>query len=343
MKTADFDYLLPEGLIAQTPVEPRDQSRLMCLSRRNDSIAHRRFCELPGLLRRGDVLVLNDSRVIPARLYGRKRTGGKAQLLLLRRLGPGTWEALGGGKHVHPGCIIDITNSHSNGHERYTAEIISAGGDGVRVVRLSDESCLSAAGKVPLPPYIRAALADPERYQTVYSRVEGSAAAPTAGLHLTAGLLDGLRAAGIELVFVTLHIGLDTFRPVKEEDPALHAIHREHAVLSPEAAAALNRAKKEGRRVIGAGTTAVRVLEHVAGRADSGEMEPFEGWVDLFILPGYRFRAVDALITNFHLPRSTLLMLVTAFTGRELIMKAYREAIDAKYRFYSFGDAMLID
>ncbi len=335
MKTSDFDYDLPADFIAQTPVEPRDSSRLMVLDRRTGAITHRRFYEITEYLHEGDTLVLNDSRVIPARLRGRRLPGGgKAEVLLLRRLKEGAWEALlKPGKGVREGTIIQFKDS-------LFAEISGSGEEGMKTLKLSDERALLRLGEAPLPPYIHAALADPERYQTVYCCPEGSAAAPTAGLHFTPELLRTLKDRGVTCLFITLHIGLDTFRPVREEDPQRHIIHREYGVVSPEVAAVVNQAKAEGRRVICVGTTAVRLLEHAA-RAD-GEVEPFAGWVDLFILPGYHFRAVDALVTNFHLPRSSLIMLVSAFAGRERILEAYRTAIAQRYRFYSFGDAMLV-
>ena len=343
MKTSDFDYLLPPELIAQTPVEPRDQSRLMILNRGDGSIEHRRFFEIVDYLRDGDVLVFNDSRVIPARLIGRRAdSGGKVEILLLRRLEVNVWEALvKRGKRLRVGTRVDITNDSVAGSSvKVSAEIIGQEEGGIKVLRFSDETLLTELGKVPLPPYIRTPLSHPERYQTVYARVAGSVAAPTAGLHFTPELLSKLKQKGVRLLFVSLHIGLDTFSPVREEDPLEHTIHSEYGVLSQAVASQLSQAKREGRRIIGVGTTTVRILEQVA--QPNSPLQPFEGWISLFILPGYQFRMVDALITNFHLPRSTLLMLVTAFAGKELINRAYQEAIDSGYRFYSFGDAMLI-
>lgn len=330
MKTSDFDYYLPPELIAQTPVEPRDHSRLMVLDRSDGSIKHHRFFEVVDYLSAGDVLVFNDSRVIPARLEGKKvDTGGKIELLLLRRLDKAVWEALvRPGKRVNIGTRVEIEG-------KVLAEVIGVGEDGLRVIRFSDEEPLLQLGRVPLPPYIHRPLLNPERYQTVYAKVPGSVAAPTAGLHFTPELLGKIEQKGVRLLFGTLHVGLDSFRPVAEDDPQEHPIHKEYGSLSPEVAAELSRAKTEGRRVICVGTTIVRLVE-------TGENRPFAGWVDLFILPGYRFRLTDALITNFHLPRSTLLMLVSAFAGRNFIKKAYEEAISQQYRFYSFGDAMLI-
>jgi len=274
--------------------------------------------------------VFNDSRVIPARLEGKKvDTGGKIELLLLRRLDKAVWEALvRPGKRVNIGTRVEIEG-------KVLAEVIGVGEDGLRVIRFSDEEPLLQLGRVPLPPYIHRPLLNPERYQTVYAKVPGSVAAPTAGLHFTPELLGKIEQKGVRLLFGTLHVGLDSFRPVAEDDPQEHPIHKEYGSLSPEVAAELSRAKTEGRRVICVGTTIVRLVE-------TGENRPFAGWVDLFILPGYRFRLTDALITNFHLPRSTLLMLVSAFAGRNFIKKAYEEAISQQYRFYSFGDAMLI-
>lgn len=342
MKTSDFDYYLPPGLIAQTPVEPRDSSRLMVLDRHTGAIEHRRFHEITDYLEEGDVLVFNDSRVIPARLKGRRTgSGGAVEVLLLRRLEPNVWETLvRPGRRLHPGAGIEIINSSRRGVVQ--AEIIQNGQGGIRIIRFSDEALLFESGEVPLPPYIHTPLDDPERYQTIYARVSGSVAAPTAGLHFTPGLLEKIERRGVSCLFTTLHVGLDTFRPVKEEDPREHAIHREFGILDDMVAEEITKARREGRRIICVGTTAVRIIEQAARGGRSGEITPFEGWVDLFILPGHRFRMVDAMITNYHLPRSTLLMLVTAFAGSENIEKAYRQAIERKYRFYSFGDAMLV-
>ncbi len=345
MKTSDFDYLLSPELIAQTPVEPRDQSRLMVLNRSNGLIEHRRFYEVADYLRDGDVLVFNDSRVIPARLSGKKAdSGGRVEILLLRRLDANVWEALvKRSKQLRPGTVVEITNdTASDTTAKVLAEIIGQGQNGMKVIRFSDETLLLDSGEVPLPPYIHMPLAHPERYQTVYSRVAGSVAAPTAGLHFTPELLDRLEQKGIHCLFISLHIGLDTFSPVREDDPREHTIHSEYGKLGQEVATQLSQAKKEGRRVICVGTTTVRILEQVAQLSNGPEVQSFEGRVELFILPGHQFRMVDALITNFHLPRSTLLMLVSAFTGKGHIDRAYQEAIAARYRFYSFGDAMLI-
>jgi S-adenosylmethionine:tRNA ribosyltransferase-isomerase len=344
MKTSDFDYNLPPELIAQTPIEPRDHSQLMVLNRSRGSVEHRCFSEIADYLRAGDVLVFNDSRVIPARIKGKKvDTGGKVELLLLRQLDTSIWEALvKPGKRVDIGTKLEITGDSAAGGIKVMAEITGLGEEGVKVVQFSDEELLLQLGKVPLPPYIHTPLEDTERYQTVYARTPGSAAAPTAGLHFTPQLLEVIEGKGVHLLFVTLHIGLDTFRPVKEEDPLKHPIHKEYGILTKEVATELSQAKKEGRRIICAGTTTVRMVEQAAQVSKAFLLAPFEGWVSLLALPGYQFRMVDAMITNFHLPRSTLLMLVTAFAGRDFIISAYEEAIASKYRFYSFGDAMLI-
>ncbi len=341
MRTDDFDYTLPPEFIAQTPVEPRDHSRLMVLHRPSGTFQHGRFYDLPSWLQPGDVLVFNDTRVIPARLFGQKDTGAKLEILLLQRLAANTWQTLvKPAKRLVAGSRLRITGPTAG--PGIAAEVLGEQEGGIRVLRFGDEQALPALGRVPLPPYIHAPLADPERYQTVYARIEGSAAAPTAGLHFTPGLLAKLAAAGVHSVFVTLHVGLDTFQPVREDDPAQHRIHREFGIVPATAAAALARAKAEGRRIICVGTTSTRLVEATAGLYQAPDPAGFAGWVDLFIMPGYQFKVADALITNFHLPRTTLLMLVAAFTGRDSILKAYQEAIREKYRFYSFGDAMLI-
>ena len=342
MKTSDFDYDLPKELIAQTPIEPRDSSRLTVVSRADGSVLHRRFYDLPDFLRQGDLLVFNDSRVFPARLHGKRTgSGGRIELLLLSRRSPGLWRALvRPGRRLGAGATFDVLDQ--SGGRAMSGEVLQVEPDGARMVRLQDEEDLHRVGVVPLPPYIHEPLSDSERYQTVYSRVEGSVAAPTAGLHFTPGLLQRLRSVGLEMAFVTLHVGWDSFRPVKTEDPSSHRMHSEYWEIGQEAADAINTARKEGRRVISVGTTAVRLLEQAAALCGGGPLEPGGGWADLFILPGYHFHVVDALITNFHLPRSTLLMLTSAFAGRDLVLKAYREAIARRYRFYSFGDAMLL-
>ena len=347
MKTSDFDYHLPTELIAQIPIEPRDQSRLMVVSRTDGSLIHRKFFQVVDYLKEGDVLVFNDSQVIPARLTGRKvDSDGRLEILLLHQLSPNTWKTLvKPAKRVKTGTIIEITGKSETdtGQElSATAEVVGEGEEGIREIRFSDERLLTELGEIPLPPYIHVPLSNPDRYQTVYADVPGSIAAPTAGLHFTTGLIDKLKSKGIRCLFVTLHVGLDTFRPVRENDPLEHPIHQEYGVLGQQVAEELSQAKLDGRRIICAGTTTVGLVEAVAQASGSFNIQPFEGWVDLFIMPGYRFKVVDALITNFHLPRATLLMLVTAFTGKDLIDKAYQEAIAQQYRFYSFGDAMLI-
>ena len=358
MRTSDFDYQLPPHLIAQTPAEPRDSSRLLVLHRDTGRVEHRHFYDLSDYLGGGDVLVFNDSRVIPARLYGsREDTGGKVEFLLLQRIGQGVWKAVGKpGRRLRPGSRFIIEGHPSNS---LTLEVLEAAEEDIRIVRLSTEEGLDTVGHIPLPPYIHTPLDDGERYQTVYSRTPGSVAAPTAGLHFTPELLDSLAAKGVQQVYATLHVGLDTFRPIRSEAPEEHKLHGEYFELSEDGAARLNAARREGRRIIAVGTTSVRLLEQAALLSDKAssdkadapagiaggerrELLPTSGWADLYILPGHRFRVVDAMITNFHLPRTTLLMLVSALAGRELILKAYREAVSEEYRFYSFGDGMLI-
>ncbi|MBE0481687.1 MAG: tRNA preQ1(34) S-adenosylmethionine ribosyltransferase-isomerase QueA [Dehalococcoidia bacterium] len=338
MKTADFDYVLPPGFIAQTPAEPRDHSRLMVLSRNGSLLEHRRFHDLCGYLRDGDLIVCNDSRVIPARLLGSKAgTGARVEVLLLRRLEPGVWEALARpGRRLKPGSIIEIGESPD-----LRVEVIEKRANGSFAVELPDEDAIDSAGMVPLPPYIREPLADAGRYQTVFSHIKGSVAAPTAGLHFTPELMDRIRKKGVHFAFITLHLALDSFRPVQAEDPLDHVIHSEAGEITEETADAIMRAKREGRRVVCVGTSSVRMVEHSA-KLNGGVVMPFAGWVDLFIVPGHRFHVADVMVTNFHLPRSTLLMLVSAFAGRERILDAYRAAVENGYRFYSFGDAMLI-
>jgi S-adenosylmethionine:tRNA ribosyltransferase-isomerase len=334
LKTSDFDYTLPPELVAQQPIEPRDQARLLVLSRQAPSPQHARFWQLPDLLRPGDLLVCNDSRVIPARLLARKEgTGGKVELLLLRRAGDALWEALlKPARRVRPGSRIQVG--------QVAGRVVGKGETGTWLLAFEGDPDLEAQGQIPLPPYIRSPLADPERYQTVYACVRGSVAAPTAGLHFTPRLIQALMERGVGFAFLTLHIGLDTFRPVTVEDPRQHPIHAEWGQLTLETAGQINQAKAQGRRVVAVGTSTVRLLETAAN--EGGGIEPFCGWTRLFILPGHRFKAVDALITNFHLPRTSLLMLVCAFAGRERVLSAYQEAIRGGYRFYSFGDAMLI-
>lgn len=349
MRMADFDYELPPEAIAQEPVEPRDASRLLVLHRDQGRLEHRIFRELPQYLRAGDVLVVNESRVRPARLVGEKEgTGGVVELLLLRPDPDGVWECLARpGRRLRPGVRVVF------GGGRLRAEILVSppgGPAGVCRVRLEHQGSLDQVleelGRLPLPPYIHRELADPERYQTVYARETGSAAAPTAGLHFTPELLERVRALGVQVVPVVLHVGLDTFRPVTEEEAEAHPMHREYYAIPPETAQAVNGARAQGGRVVAVGTTSVRALESAALRAEEAgtgqRIWAGSGWTDLYIYPGYRFRAVDALVTNFHLPRSTLLLLVSALAGREAILEAYRVALAEGYRFYSFGDAMLI-
>ncbi len=338
MKTSDFDYDLPPEFIAQTPAEPRDSSRLLVLKRDTGTLEHAIFRDIGRYLRPGDLLVLNQTRVIPARLYARKPTGGRVELLLLRKRDDRTWEALVGGKGLRVASKIKV----EDGPE---AEILAILNGAERLVRFSEpvEPYFPKIGHVPLPPYIHAELKDPERYQTVYARQPGSAAAPTAGLHFTPRLLDELQGQGVRLGWVTLHVGLDTFAPVTEADPAAHKIHTEWCELPPETADLINQTRAQGGRVIAVGTTSVRTLESSAiVNPQSSIVNRFSGPTSLYILPGYRFKVVDAMITNFHLPKSTLIMLVSAFAGRETILNAYEVAKREGYRFYSFGDAMLI-
>lgn len=339
MNVAEFDYDLPQALIAQTPCARRDASRLLVLDRQTGVLAHRRFYEVGAYLRPGDVLIFNDTRVIPARLVGAKaETGGKVEVFLLRRKEGDAWEALvKPGKKARPGTVIAFGES-------LRCEVLAPTEFGGRIVRFSYEGIfeeiLDRLGQTPLPPYIKETLADKERYQTVYARERGSAAAPTAGLHFTQALLGDLKAAGVELGFLTLHVGLGTFRPVQVEEIESHVMHSEYYQVPPETAALVNAAKAKGRRVVAVGTTAIRTLESAA--QTGGGIAAASGWTDIFIYPGYDFKVVDAMLTNFHLPKSTLLMLISAFAGREKILAAYEAAIAERYRFFSFGDAMLI-
>ncbi len=340
MKLEDFDFNLPVELIAQHPVEPRDSSRLMVVDRSTGNIKHQVFRELPGLLKAGDVLVVNNTRVIPARLMGEKEgTQAKIECLLLKRRERDVWEVL-----IKPGKRLKEGQSVLFGGGLLRGELLEILPDGNRVMQFSYdgifEAVLDELGNMPLPPYITEQLENKERYQTVYSKESGSAAAPTAGLHFTQELLERLRDSGIEIVEILLHVGLGTFRPVKVEQIEEHEMHSEYYRVSKEAAERINQAKREGRRVITVGTTATRTLESVAS-AD-GQIQAGEGWTNIFIYPGYQFKVVDALITNFHFPKSTLVMLVSALAGRELILDAYNLAIQERYRFYSFGDSMLI-
>ena len=340
MKKSDFYFDLPEELIAQTPLQQRDTSRLMRLDRTTGAIGHYHFYNLPDFLQEGDCLVLNDSRVLPARLIGTRSTGGNVELLLLRDIGNNRWECLSRpGRKTRPGQEIFF----GNGELKAVVEDVTTGGN--RIVRFVYSGIflevLEKLGRMPLPPYIKEELHDPERYQTVYSRELGSAAAPTAGLHFTPELLEKIRAKGVTVTFITLHVGLGTFRPVKEDEIEEHEMHAEYCIIPAETAEAVNRAKMKGKRIISVGTTSCRTLESFAG--ENGMLEPSSGWTDIFIYPGYRFKCVDALVTNFHLPESTLIMLVSAFAGRENILHAYQTAVSERYRFFSFGDAMLIE
>lgn len=348
MNTSDFNYHLPESSIAQTPLEPRDSSRLLVLHRDSGQLEHRIFRDLSGLLRPNDLLILNQTRVIPARVFARKETGGRVELLLLRRRDLLRWEALVGGKGLRLGSKVRV----EGGPEAMILEFLE-GAERLLLFTEPIEPYLPKVGNVPLPPYIHEKLTDPERYQTVYARQPGSAAAPTAGLHFTPRLLDELQGMGVKTAYVTLHVGLDTFAPVTEDNPKQHKIHTEWCELPQETADAINQTKASGGRVIAVGTTSVRTLESAAqSTADdrqqtmvnspSSIVEAFQGTTSIYILPGYQFKVVDAMITNFHLPKSTLIMLVSAFAGREKILETYETAIKEGYRFYSFGDAMFI-
>ena len=340
MKTSDFYYDLPQELIAQTPIEKRDTSRLMTLNRATGEVGHHHFYELPDFLRPGDCLILNDSRVLPARLLGQRLPGGGAcEVLLLTDKGDKTWECL-----VRPGRKMRTGAKLSFGNGELTAEVVGEIEGGNRLVRFDYGGIflevLEHLGKMPLPPYIKEELQDKERYQTVYSKVLGSAAAPTAGLHFTPELLEKIAAKGVGVGYVTLHVGLGTFRPVKEEEITDHEMHSEFCTVPPETAELINRTKANGGRVICVGTTSCRTLESWA--AEDGHMEPKSGWTNIYTYPGYPFQAMDGLVTNFHLPESTLIMLVSAFAGREHVLAAYEEAVKERYRFFSFGDAMFV-
>ena len=339
MKTQDFWYDLPEELIAQTPLEQRDSSRLLALNRETGAVDHRHFYDIIDYLHPGDCLVMNDSRVLPARLLGHRPTGGAAELLLLRDLGDKKWECL-----AKPGRKLQEGQKVIFGNGELSATVVAVKEDGNRIVEFHYEGIflevLESLGKMPLPPYIREELHDQERYQTVYSKQVGSAAAPTAGLHFTNDLLDKIRAKGIKTAFVTLHVGLGTFRPVKAEEILDHHMHSELCMISQETAQLLNETKKSGGRIICVGTTSCRTLESLV--LDDGRFEASSKWTEIFIYPGYSFKAMDGLITNFHLPESTLVMLVSAFAGRDHVLAAYEEAVREKYRFFSFGDAMCI-
>lgn len=339
MKTADFDFQLPEELIAQTPLARRDASRLLTLDKNTGAVSHRHFYELPMLLRPGDCLVLNDSRVLPARLIGRRPTGGACEVLLLVDRGDNLWECLvRPGRKLRPGAQVIF------GDGLLSATVEAELDDGKRAVRFHYQGIfleiLEQLGRMPLPPYIKAELKDQERYQTVYSKVLGSAAAPTAGLHFTPELLEHVQEMGVKACYVTLHVGLGTFRPVKAKDIQDHEMHSEFCMISQEAASTINETKKAGGRVICVGTTSCRTIESFA--AEDGTMQESSGWTNIFIYPGYKFKVLDGLITNFHLPQSTLIMLVSALAGREHVLAAYEEAVRQRYRFFSFGDAMMI-
>lgn len=339
MKTHDFWYELPEDLIAQTPLEHRDTSRLMVLDRQTGAIAHRHFYDIIEYLKPGDCLVMNDSRVLPARLLGHRPTGGAVELLLLRDLGDKRWECL-----AKPGRKLQLGQDIIFGNGELTATVTAIRDDGNREVAFQYEGIflevLERLGKMPLPPYIKAELQDQERYQTVYSKAVGSAAAPTAGLHFTQELLDRIRQKGVSTAFVTLHVGLGTFRPVKAEEISAHHMHSELCMMTEKTANLLNETRQSGGKIVCVGTTSCRTLESLVN-AD-GSFTAASRWTDIFIYPGYRFQAMDALITNFHLPESTLVMLVSAFAGRENVLNAYNCAVDERYRFFSFGDAMFI-
>jgi len=338
MLLSDYHYNLPDGLIAQHPHEPRDHSRLMVLNRTTGEVSHQHFYNVPDYLEPGDTLVFNNTRVIPARLIGtRADTGGKVEVFLLNRLNHNEWETLvKPGKRARPGTTISFG-------EELSCEILDSTEFGGRVVRFTFqgafEAILDRLGETPLPPYIRERLEDGERYQTVYSCESGSAAAPTAGLHFTEEMLENLKQRGINLAFITLHIGLGTFRPVSVADITQHVMHREYYSISPEAAQIINQTKEKGHRVVAVGTTSVRTLETVG---TDGRIEAGSGWTNIFMYPGFEFKVIDAMVTNFHLPESTLLMLISAFAGRENVLAAYEIAVNEDYRFFSFGDAMLI-
>ena len=338
MQKKDFNFFLPSELIAQTPIKSREQSRLLCMDRNSGTLAHHHFYELPELLREGDCLVLNNSRVLPARLIGSLETGGSIEVLLLREV-DSMWECL-----VKPGKRAKVGTRIIFGNNELTATVKHIDTNGNRIIEffcdknLNDQ--INKLGKMPLPPYIHEELEDAERYQTVYSSEVGSAAAPTAGLHFTGELLEEIKARGIDIQYLTLHVGPGTFRPVKTENIKDHEMHAEYFVISEETAGSINNAKKTGNRVIAVGTTSCRVLETCSD--ETGKVSAQSGFTDIFIYPGYKFKCIDGLITNFHLPESTLIMLVSAFAGKEKTLTAYNEAIREKYRFYSLGDAMLI-
>ncbi|MDS3866673.1 tRNA preQ1(34) S-adenosylmethionine ribosyltransferase-isomerase QueA [Staphylococcus hominis] len=340
MNVEEFDYHLPEPLIAQTPLKNRDQSRLLVLGRKTGNIAHKHFTDIMDYFEPGDTLVLNDTRVMPARLFGLKEeTGAKVEMLMLTRIEDNDWEVL-----LKPAKRIKVGNTLSFGNGKIIAECIKELEQGGRIMRLHYEGILEERleelGEMPLPPYIKERLDDPDRYQTVYAKENGSAAAPTAGLHFTDELLQKIKDKGVNIAFITLHVGLGTFRPVSVEDINNHEMHSEYYQMTKETADILNKTKENGNRIISVGTTSTRTLETV--RRDHEQFVATSGWTDIFIYPGFEYKAIDGLITNFHLPKSTLVMLVSAFSSREYILNAYKEAVKLKYRFFSFGDAMLI-
>jgi S-adenosylmethionine:tRNA ribosyltransferase-isomerase len=340
VKASDFDFYLPEELIAQHPLEKRDEARLMVLDKQSGNIEHKVFRDVLDYLEEGDCLVLNDTRVLPARLFGTKEgSGGKMEFLLLKRKEKDLWETL-----VKPGRRAQIGSRFLFGNGELKAQVVDIGEEGSRIVRFEYEGIfeevLDRLGQMPLPPYIKEKLEDKEMYQTVYSREQGSAAAPTAGLHFTEKLLERIEEKGVELAFLTLHVGLGTFRPMKAENISEHVMHSEYYSLSKESADIINSCKENGKRVIAVGTTSTRTLETIGG--EDSRVREQSGWTDIFIYPGYKFKIVDALITNFHLPKSTLLMLVSALSSRDIILNAYETAVKEKYRFFSFGDAMII-
>ena len=340
MNVEEFDYHLPESLIAQTPLKNRDQSRLLVLGRKTGNIAHKHFTDIMDYFEPGDTLVLNDTRVMPARLFGLKEeTGAKVEMLMLTRIEDNDWEVL-----LKPAKRIKVGNTLSFGNGKIIAECIKELEQGGRIMRLHYEGILEERldelGEMPLPPYIKERLDDPDRYQTVYAKENGSAAAPTAGLHFTDELLQKIKDKGVNIAFITLHVGLGTFRPVSVEDIDDHEMHSEYYQMTRETADMLNKTKENGHRIISVGTTSTRTLETI--RRDHEQFVATSGWTDIFIYPGFEYKAIDGLITNFHLPKSTLVMLVSAFSSREYILNAYKEAVKLKYRFFSFGDAMLI-
>ncbi len=339
MKVSEFNYELPEELIAQTPLEKRDESRLMILDRESQTIEHKKFKDILEYLKPGDLLVRNNTKVIPARLYGQKETGAKVEFLLLNNIEGDVWESI-----VRPGNKLHVGTKVNFGEGKLQAEILEIMPGGTRKVKFYYNGIfneiLDEIGLMPLPPYIHETLKEKGRYQTVYAKYNGSAAAPTAGLHFTQELLEQLEEKGVQIANVTLHVGIGTFRPVKEDTVENHEMHSEHFYIKQEDAEKINLAKKEGRRVIAVGTTSCRVLETIAD--ESGMVKPTEGDTQIFIYPGYKFKCLDGLITNFHLPQSTLLMLVSALAGKDFVMNAYEEAVKEKYRFFSFGDAMFI-